>query len=180
LFSLRSFLVVMVMGSAGAAPGTRVPDSADCPGVCEVHVGYSVDPSFSDEERGVIADAARAWERGSNGRVCFYAGGRDLSFVRVEEPRDLAPEDPDWAKHVALCKAGRIWFVASRVDDRDEYVALAIHEIGHFLGLSHIEDTTETFMHSTISETPDNLRAAGEIPERDRRELCRVRACVCR
>jgi hypothetical protein len=173
-------LVVMLMGSAGAGAGAKVPDSADCPGTCEARFGYNVDPAFNEDERAIIADAARAWERGSNGRVCFYEGGRDLSFVRIEEPRDLEPEDPDWARHVALCKAGRIWFVASRVDDRDEYVALAIHELGHFLGLSHIEDTPTTFMHSTISETPRDLRAVAEIPARDRRELCKVRGCVCR
>ena len=180
MLSLRWFAVALVMGSAGAGLGAKVPDSAACAGQCELRVGYRVDPMFSDDERMVIAEAARAWERGSNGRVCFYEGGHDLSFYRINDPRDLEPEDPDWAKHVALCKAGRIWFVAPRVDDREEYVALAIHEIGHFIGLSHIEDTKTTFMHSTISETPLPLRASGEIPERDRREFCKVRGCVCR
>lgn len=169
-----------MMGSAGAGLGAKVPDSATCPGSCEARVGYTVDPRFSDDERRIIAAAARTWERGTGGRACFYEGGRDLTFLRLDDAHDLEPEDPDWAKHVALCKSGRIWIVASRVDDRDEYVALAIHEIGHYLGLSHIEDTSSTFMHSTISDTPIALRTDPEIPERDRLEFCRVRGCVCK
>jgi hypothetical protein len=145
-----------------------------------MRIGYSLDPRFGDDERRIITDAARAWERGTGGRVCFSEGGRDLTFLRVSESRELEPEDPDWSKHIALCKAGRIWIVAPRVDDHDEYVALAIHEIGHFLGLSHIEDTPATFMHSTISDTPLALRTDAEIPERDRREFCKVRGCVCK
>lgn len=168
------------MGSAGAGLGAKVPDGTMCPGACEAPIGYTVDPRFGDDERRILADAARAWERASGGRVCFYEGGRDLELIRAADSRDLEPEDPDWAKHVALCKAGRIWIVAPRVDDRDEYLALAIHELGHFLGLSHIEDTPATFMHSTISDTPSSLREGGEIPARDRQELCKVRGCVCK
>jgi hypothetical protein len=138
-----------------------------------------VDPSFTEDERRVIAEAASVWERGSNGRVCFHEGGGDLTFIRLEQQRDLEPQDPDWAKHVALCKAGRIWIVPSKLEDRDEYVALAIHEIGHHLGLSHIEDTNDTYMHSTINDTPRALRTTRALPERDRREFCRVRGCVC-
>jgi hypothetical protein len=144
-----------------------------------LEVGYTLDPRFSPDERLVIAEAARVWERGSGGRVCFREGGGDLRFIRLAEQRELEVEDPDWQRHVALCKAGKIWLVPSKVDDRSEYVALVIHELGHHLGLAHIEDTATTYMHSTINDTPASLRLSPQIPVRDRREFCKVHRCTC-
>ena len=55
---------------------------------------------------------------------------------------------------MALTKGGRIWVVAARIDDPGEYRALIVHELGHHLGIGHIEDTALTYMHSTINDTP--------------------------
>jgi hypothetical protein len=176
---LRPLFFAFLLGSAGAGLGAKVDDTAACPGSCELEVGYSLDPRFAADERLVIAEAARTWERGSGGRVCFREGGDDVRFIRLNEQRDLEPEDPDWQRHVALCKTGRIWLVPSKVDDRSEYVALVIHELGHHLGLAHIEDAPMTYMHSTINDTPMSLRATPQIPERDRREFCKVHRCTC-
>ena len=177
--TLRPLLFAFLIGSAGAGLGTKVSDSAACPGSCETTIRYALDPRFGEEEQGIIAEAAAAWEQGTGGRVCFQKGGSDLEFIRLDEQKGLEKEDPEWQRHVALCKNGRIWLVPSKVDDRDEYVALAIHEIGHHIGLSHIEDTQATYMHSTINDTPRWLKANAAIPERDRREFCRVHACIC-
>jgi hypothetical protein len=177
--SLRSLVVLLFVGSAGVGVGARVADGTECPRTCETSIGYSLDARFDDDERGAIAQAARAWERGSGGRVCFHTGGQDVQFIRVDTQEDLRPVDPEWSRHVALTKGKKIWIVPSKVEDHGEYVALAIHELGHFLGLSHVEDTRETYMHQIIDDTPDDLRKDPQIPPRDRRELCRARGCVC-
>ncbi len=177
--SVRSIVLVLFVGSAGAGVGARIADGTECPRTCETSIGYSVDARFDASERDVLAEAARAWEKGSGGRVCFHAGGRDVDFIRVDSQEGLRPVDPDWSRHVALTKGNKIWIVPSKIEDRGEYVALAIHELGHFLGLSHVEDTRDTFMHQVIDDTPDELRKDPQIPPRDRRDLCRVRGCVC-
>jgi hypothetical protein len=176
---VRLLCVAFVLGTVGAGASTSVPDPLNCPGRCETRIRYDIDSRFSADERAIIEEAAGAWERGSGGRVCFSPGGHDLDFVRVAEQRDLAPEDPDWHHHIALCKSGRIWIVPSKIDERGEYVALVVHEIGHHLGLGHIEDKTDTYMHGTINDTPRALFTDVRIPARDRRELCAVRGCVC-
>jgi hypothetical protein len=175
----RSFSIVLLLGTLGAGSGPSVSDATACPGACEVHVGYEVDPAFSEQEQQHIADAAAVWERGSGGRVCFQKGGHDLRFIRLEHQRDLSPFDDEWQNHVALNKSGRIWIVPSKVDEPGEYVALVIHEIGHHLGLNHIEDTSATYMHSTINDTPRFLWKRPSLPERDRAEYCSVRGCIC-
>ena len=163
----------------GAGAGPKVPDGVNCPGKCEIRVNYEIDPRFDEDEEKVIGEAASAWETGSGGRVCFSRGGSDLEFIRLAQQRDLEPEDSQWQHHVALCKGSKIWIVPSKIDERGEYVALVIHEIGHHLGLPHIEDAKATYMHSTINDTPHELWTTPVIPERDRREFCSVRNCFC-
>jgi hypothetical protein len=155
----------------------------NCPGRCDAKVHYVVDDEFNDDEQEVIAEAAAAWERGSGGRVCFSRTSAketaDLQFIRLAQQSDLEPQDPEWRHHVALCKGSKIWIVPSKIDERGEYVALVIHEIGHHLGLPHIEDAKDTYMHSTINDTPRELWTTPQIPERDRHEYCAVRSCFC-
>ena len=176
---IRPLLVLLLIGSLGAGAGPTVDDGTQCPGACETRVHYSVDSSFDQDEQETIAEAARVWERGTGGRVCFSRDGNDLRFIRLEQQRELEPFDDEWQNHVALNKGGRIWIVSSKIDDRGEYLALVIHEIGHHLGLGHIEDTRSTYMHGTINDTPRSLWRHPGLPERDRREFCSVRGCVC-
>jgi hypothetical protein len=176
---LRPLAVIFVLATTGAGAGPKVPDAAECPGRCDTRIGYDVDPAFSEAERAILSEGMAAWEQGSGGRVCFQPGGHDVEFIRLEHQADLAPQDTDWAHHVALTKGNRIWLVPSKVDERGEYVALVIHELGHRLGLPHIEDSRDTYMHSTINDTPRELWQKAEIPARDRREFCAVRMCAC-
>jgi hypothetical protein len=138
-----------------------------------------LDPQFNQSERGLIEEGMRVWEHGSGGRVCFALGGQDLIFQKLDRPDELEPWDPEWRRHVALTKAGRIWIVATRIDDPGEYRALVVHELGHHLGIGHIEDTTLTYMHSTINDTPLELCAHARLPKRDARAFCEVHRCTC-
>ena len=176
---LRPLCIAFVLGTVGAGVGPKVPDALSCPGRCETKIGYQLDPQFDDDEQAIIAEAAGAWEHGSGGRVCFSRGGHDIQFIRLDRQSELEPQDSEWRHHVALCKGNKIWLVPSKIDERGEYVALVIHEIGHHLGLPHIEDAKDTFMHSTINDTPHALWVTPVLPERDRREFCSVRSCSC-
>ena len=176
---LRPVALVFVLATTGAGAGPRVADPAECPGRCEARLGYQIDPRFSAAEQQILAEGMAAWEQGSFGRVCFEPGGHDVEFIRLEHQSELEPQDPEWAHHVALTKGTRIWLVPSKVDERGEYVALVIHELGHRLGLPHIEDARDTYMHSTINDTPRELWESAAIPARDRVELCAVRTCTC-
>jgi len=156
-----------------------VGDPDVCAGECERPIAYSLDPQFDGAERAAIEQAMGVWERGTGGRVCFAPGGRDLVIEKLDRPDQLQPWDPEWPRHVALTKGGRIWIVAARIDDPGEYRALVVHELGHHLGIGHIEDTPMTYMHSTINDTPQDLWKNPRLPERDARAYCSVHRCTC-
>jgi hypothetical protein len=168
-----------LLGTLGAGSGDAVRDPAACLGTCQSPIHYSLDDQFSDEERGYIEDAMRVWEGGTGGRVCFAPGGTDLFIERLDRSDDLKPWDPDWPRHVALTKGGHIWIVAPRIEDAGEYRALVVHELGHHLGIGHIEDTAATYMHATINDTPAELWRHLKLPARDGRAYCEVHRCSC-
>ncbi len=168
-----------LVGSLGTGAADVVRDPDVCPGECDKPITYSLDPQFNGDERSLIEEGMRVWERGTGGRVCFAPGGHDLVIERLERSDELEPWDPDWPRHVALTKGGRIWIVATRLDEPGEYRALVVHELGHHLGIGHIEDTPATYMHSTINDTPAELWAHPSLPKRDARAFCEVRRCTC-
>jgi hypothetical protein len=175
----RSLVAAFLMGSVGAGSSDAVRDPTACPGECDRPIAYSLDPQFNADEQSLIEQAMRVWERGTGGRVCFAPGGRDVVIEKLDRSDELQPWDPDWPRHVALTKGGRIWIVATRVDDPGEYRALVVHELGHRLGIGHIEDTASTYMHSTINDTPLELWTHAQLPERDARAYCEVHRCTC-
>jgi hypothetical protein len=171
--------IACLFGSLGAGTGETVYDPGACEGTCERAVAYTLDPRFNADERRVIDEAMQVWERGSGGRVAFVEGGRDLVLEKLDRSEELRPFDPDWPQHVALTRGDRIWIVAARIDDVGEYRALIVHELGHYLGIGHIEDTPMTYMHSTINDTPVDLWKHAHLPPRDARAFCEVRKCTC-
>jgi hypothetical protein len=175
----RIFALVCILGSAGAGASHAVEDPGECPGVCERPVDYTIDSAFDPDERALIEQAMHVWQRGTGGRVCFEPGGRDLVVEKLERAEQLQPWDADWSKHVALTKGGHIWLVEPSVSDPGEFRALVVHEIGHHLGLGHVEDTDLTYMHSSIGDTPDELRKHARLPERDSRDYCAAHRCTC-
>ena len=175
----RLFALACILGSAGAGASRVVDDPAECPGVCDRSIAYTIDAGFDADQRSLIEQAMRVWERGTGERVCFSPGGRDLVFEKIDRAEQLAPWDPDWAQHIALTKGGHVWIVGTSVSEPGEFRALAVHEIGHHLGLGHVEDTPMTYMHSSINDTPEPLRMVGRLPERDRRDYCAAQRCTC-
>jgi len=175
----RTVATLCLVGSLGAGKGESVRDPGACAGACLRPIAFSLDKGFNASERVVIEEAMRVWEHGTGGRVCFAPGGRDLVIEKLDRPDQLQPWDPDWPRHVALTKGGRIWIVAARIDDPGEYRALVVHELGHHLGIGHIEDTAMTYMHSTINDTPRDLWKTAQLPDRDAHAFCAVQQCTC-
>jgi hypothetical protein len=175
----RLAALALVLGTAGAGASQSVRDPEECPGVCAHPVDYAVDPGFDDGERALIEQAMRTWQRGTGGRVCFEPGGHDLVIERLDRPEQLAPHDSDWAKHVALTEGDHIWLVEPSVSDPGVFRALVVHELGHYLGMGHVEDTPLTYMHSTITDTPAELLERAHLPERDALDFCAVHRCTC-
>jgi hypothetical protein len=175
----RSIATACVLASVGTGVGDAVRDPSACAGRCPRAIAYSLDPRFDADERRLIEDAMHLWERGTGERVCFAGGGLDLVIDKLDRPEQLEPWDPEWRRHVALTKGGRIWIVADRLADAGEYRALVVHELGHYLGVGHIEDTTATYMHSAINDTPGELRVHPRLPIRDARAFCQAQRCTC-
>jgi len=175
----RAFVAAFLIGTVGAGQSDAVKDPGECPGACASPVHYTLDPQFNADERVLIEQAMRVWEMGTRGRVCFVPGGRDLVIEKLDRAEELQPWDPEWPHHVALARAGRIWIVGAAVDDPGEFRGLAVHELGHHLGIGHIEDAALTYMHSTINDTPVDLWRHARLPERDAREYCKVHRCTC-
>jgi hypothetical protein len=167
------------MSSVGTGAGDAVEDPAACPGACARPVEYTLDPRFDESERTLVEQAMRLWEEGTGGRVRYVPGGRDLVIEKLERAEQLQPWDAEWPRHVALTKGARVWIVASAIDEPGEYRALVVHELGHHLGVGHIEDTPVTYMHSTINDTPTELRKHPRLPDRDARAFCQVHRCTC-
>jgi hypothetical protein len=175
----RIIALACLLGSVRPGAGKVVADPGECPGVCERPISYTLDAGFDPDQRALVEQAMHVWERGTGGRVCFAQGGRDLVIQKVGRPEDLEPWDADWSQHIALSKAGHIWIVDDSVSDAGTFRALLMHEIGHHLGLGHVEDTPMSYMHSRVNDTPEELRVHPRLPERDGRDFCAEHRCIC-
>jgi hypothetical protein len=167
------------MSSFATGSSDAVEDPAACPGDSPRPVLYTLDPQFNEVERTLVEQAMQVWSEGTGGRVRYVPGGRDLVIEKLDRAEQLQPWDTEWPRHVALTKGTRIWVVGSTIDEPGEYRALMVHELGHHLGVGHIEDTPVTFMHSTINDTPSELRKHPRLPDRDARAFCQVHRCTC-
>lgn len=139
---------------------------------CKLTMSWTADQTFHPDERRAIETAMDIWTAGTEGRACFYEGGQDIRFIRVQQQRDLCPFDPGCMNHVGLHTAGRIWLVVGEMLSERYMVATTVHEIGHAMSLSHQESGCMT---RVINE---GCIGAGRLSPADLRTFCEKWGCA--
>jgi hypothetical protein len=133
--------------------------------------GYSIDASFTAEERHDIRDGVAAWEKAANGHLVMIEEEPRWSLIHFRKyTMGELGFAPNGNVLVGLChtETGVIDIVPTK-----RLRATAIHELGHMWGLKHNEDV-ESFMREDIGTVvlPD-----GDIKSVDYKPACRVLGC---
>lgn len=145
------------------AIGCGAPDRVNLPAT------MAVSSSFTSEQTETIFAAADAWTQATGGaaKFQFFIGdGANIDF----EPSNLDNHNTMGETHVAATDSATIRVDVDSIQIvLDEYEALhrtvpvlqfvAMHEIGHALGLNHVPDTLmRAYGYGGIKVDPDTLR----------------------
>lgn len=155
-------------------------------------VQVKIDEAFNEKQKALIAKAFRDWERASNYKVYFkliwdqpkpgpywkYAKpeeGSGLFFWYLPKTKDFISNDEiaRWSGFVGLMvygkgeKSGNI-IIFDNVSQYNFY-NVALHEIGHLLGLKHIESHPVVMHPAALGDC---------ISQADVDQLCQLYGCV--
>lgn len=195
---LALLAVLSFVTSCAAVNAPAVKKQAKAPHVKSTTYVLHVDDGFKPEDRAIIIDAFKEWERVTNGVVRFDVSSEpwnsDTGYV--EEPEDgkctyvayvykttskgavvRRIENGEEGVHVlgytsSSCEGRRVAFVMDRLSGKSKTLrSVAIHEAGHLVGLDHIPVPKESIMFPSMN------KAASCITELDAKQFCMIHDC---
>lgn len=189
--TLLALITCVLVGLGCAAHSCPVPPRLVGHGRAIIDVHVYVSPEFTPEERDNIVNGILMWERATNGLIVWHllpfdpkkpppkpAGCCDGVEQRSVMFRRAVSGD-EWvqkwdAEHkpktlLGLCQGNSLeetawlWLVENRLNTPESESIIAAHELGHALGLDHIDDKdsvmSEFFRTSTRCLTAHDLKA---------------------
>lgn len=184
MFRYALFAVILfIIGSCcGSAPHFFEPSKK--PSGTLVARDVYIDPAFKEEEREAISAAMDSWIEAANGLVELKYGteyfcGDKLIIQPVLSTSQIVKDYQNEKKNFGLLGltwhdgcTWRIILVIDRLSRQNDLRILATHEIGHALGVDHVEDD-RSVMHYTYRYG----YTAGCLTKEDMTGFCLVNGC---
>lgn len=182
---LRLSFLALVVISCCACPKVLAPpvDPAKYPVASpDIVIPYRISDSFDIGAKTIVLMAMQDWSRGTGYRVAWKRDnyGDGLLIAPVGSREDLPAVPRPNRQYIAVTQRAehRIWIVMDQWMTTELLRAVAIHELGHFLGLEHRSRQTDVTM---TCMTPESYEACAEsengVPILDRESYCRIHNC---
>lgn len=162
---------------------------SEVPALCQAHspnevITFAIDPIFTQMDKDDIRAATKLWTRDTKNRVEWLEVPIEtaaLQFVwldsRAQAPVHLDPKT--MLTYVGLQDGPTIYIVGGVISETILMLPVAVHEIGHYLGLKHVPQSMDTESCMTPGVDPLCLITENGIPTRDIAQYCDKNGCAC-
>lgn len=166
-----AFLVFLAACSS-AIPISEVPVKHTNKCSADKPMPYWIDEEFNSDERTVVLHALNVWSQGTGYRLHWIEVDSPLSlhFVKLTDAKKIEEIDRHSGARVLGIFVGTdysIHFMTERFKSVELFDVVAIHEIGHALGLLHNDRNVYTYMHASVDSIPRELWSNTILPTAD-------------